>query len=201
MPVLTFMREALTSFRQIGTFFPAQRLVIKAIVNALPYHPGVTIVELGAGEGCITRGILRKFDGMDFRLVVVEVNENLVRANLESMKLPPDQREARINGARVSFLCDDAFALPELLQAQGLSKVDAVLSSLPLSHCPREQRDRFLQSIRAALRDPGVFIQYRHTPRGLRELQGHFDQVQRQFALNLLPAWIYTCATSSASAR
>ncbi|MBM3881719.1 MAG: hypothetical protein FJ387_18675 [Verrucomicrobia bacterium] len=204
MAVLIFLKEALTSFRRMGAFLPAQRHLIDAVVNALPRRNRLTIVELGAGEGCITRAVVRKLDGLEYQLLVFELSDALLEANRHALGVPSRRTHAQIHRGTLALLKQDAFRFPDVLAEHGVSHVDAVLSSLPLSHSPAARRRAFIESVRTTLADQGLFVQYRHTPRGAHELHDCFLDVQRRFVVNLMPAWVYTCrrpARAGAPAR
>lgn len=193
MATLTFLREALTSIHQVGNILPAQRLLVQAMITPLPRRNRIRIIELGAGEGCITRAIIRKLDGLDYHLISIELNERLLAANQEALANLRGPAPARNGKGCVALLRHDAFAFPEVMQAHGMQQADAIISSLPLSNFPAQRRRALLADVRQTLAEHGVFTQYRHAPLGLEELQAHFPRVHCRFVPNLLPAWVYSC--------
>ena len=193
MDVLSFLKEALSSFQRVGAFLPAQKLLVNAVVEALPSRNSMTIVQLGAVEGSTTRAIMHKMDGLEYRLKAFELNEMLLDANRRALGRPACRPAAPMQRERIELPQQDAFAFAQALTQRGVARVYAVLSLLPLSHCSPARRQSLLQSIITMLREEGIFVQYRHTPRGLRELKRCFPDVQRRLVFNVLPAWVYTC--------
>jgi phospholipid N-methyltransferase len=195
MPVLTFMKEAVGSFRELGAFLPTQPLLAHKIARNLPHRPGIRIVELGAGEGSITRAIVEELAATDYELLVIESRTNLLTANEKSIRDRAGSGVHRRCASRISFLLEDAFSLGRILDQRGISWVDAIVSSLPLFHfAPAQRRDLFALA-QDRLNRTGVFIQYRYTPQGLDELRPFFDRVHRSFVPNVLPAWLFVCRT------
>lgn len=188
-----FVREASTSFRQMGTFLPAQRHLARKVSEAVPRRDGVTIMELGAGEGCLTRAIVRQLDGLAYRFLVIELSRPLIEANRQAIGVCFSLQEDPAKRGRLHFLQGDALAFESTLRQLGLSRVDAVVSSLPLQYFSCKQRLRLFRSVRNVLGQEGVFVQYRYTPRGVAELSRYFGQVRRRFVLNVLPAWLFVC--------
>ena len=210
MSMLMFMREAVISFRQLGTFLPTQSCLARNIARTLPHRDGMKIVELGAGEGSITRAIIHELGEIDYRFLVIEPNENLLTANQQSIcllaGLPEDQDygdpvpAARGDSRRhLHFLPADAFALGRILDDRHISSVDAIVSSLPLFYfSPLQRRDLFALA-KDRLAQEGIFIQYRYTPAGVGELQPFFSRIHRRFVPNFLPAWLFVCENTASS--
>jgi phospholipid N-methyltransferase len=206
MPVLTFMKEAVGSFRELGTFLPTQPFLAQKIARSLPHRPGMSIAELGAGEGSITRAIVDELRGMDYEFLVIEPRETLLSANEKSIRVSRSGTGAQRRmsglrgngGARLAFLLDDAFALGRILDDRGIGWVDAIVSSLPLFYFSPIQRRELFALARDRLTPEGVFIQYRYTPQGLDELRPYFGWIHRSFVANVLPAWLFVCRNAPA---
>jgi phosphatidylethanolamine/phosphatidyl-N-methylethanolamine N-methyltransferase len=198
MPVLTFIREALTSFRQLGTFLPTQTHLAQSIARTLPQRDGLNIIELGAGEGSITRAIVSQLDGVQYRFLVIELNGKLLKANQATIHSNPRRRAARASKGRLAFIQEDAFALERILEDQQMTTVDAMISSLPLYYIPAAQRKYLFAMAKDRLGQQGVYVQYRYTPQGTDELEPFFSHIRRRFVLNLLPAWLFVCHNQAA---
>jgi phosphatidylethanolamine/phosphatidyl-N-methylethanolamine N-methyltransferase len=188
MPALTSIKEAMSSFRQMGTLLPTQTHLAHSIARTLPRRNGLNIVELGAGEGSITRAIVRELGKLEYRLLAVELNETLLRANRQALA-------SRFNGSagRVVFVQGDAFGFGRILEEQKMPNVDVVVSTLPLYYFPPNRRKGLFAMARERLGEAGMYVQYRYTPDGLDELRPYFSRIQRRFVLNLMPAWLFVC--------
>jgi phospholipid N-methyltransferase len=191
MSALVFMKEAVISFRQLGTFLPTQSNLARSMARSLPHRSGMKIVELGAGEGSITRAIVHELGEIDYQLLVIEPNENLLTANQQSIH----------SGTRLDFLPADAFSLGRILDDRRISPVDAIVSSLPLFYFSPVQRRDLFALVKDRLAREGMFIQYRYTPAGVRELQPFFSRIHRRFVPHLFPAWLFICANGALVTR
>jgi phospholipid N-methyltransferase len=196
------MKEAVTSFRKLGTFVPTQPGLAREIARTLPHRDGIKVVELGAGEGSITRAIVQELGGLDYRFLVIEPNENLLAANQRSLLGGPTAGQPRGNrrrcdgGGELWFLGEDALALGRILDEREMPAVDAIVSSLPLAYfTPIQRRDLFALA-KDRLFENGVFVQYRYTPGGVPELQPFFSRIHRRFVPHFLPAWLFVCDNS-----
>lgn len=196
-----FVRESFGSFRQLGTFLPAQLHLARKVAAAVPRKNGMILVELGAGEGCLTRAILHHLAGLEFWFLVVELNGNLLRANRESIaaEFPTKANsnspmQMQFGKGCVLFLQENAMALDRMLARFSIQGADAVVSSLPLFYLSPAQRQNLLHSIRKNLGETGVYVQYRYSPRGTSELTEHFRSIHKEFILNLPPASLWSCS-------
>lgn len=194
--VFTFFRESLENFEQTASILPSQRFLVDAMVEwALPATASV-IVELGPGEGVITRPLLAKMRP-DARLFAIEINERFLT-----------ELGRRIEDRRLTPVLGSAEYIGELLAERGFTgKVDAVVSGLGLSLIPGPVRERILESARSVLAPHGVYVQfgYVHT-RFLvysresgysrfhyrKTLAKHFPRLERRAVpLNAPPAYVY----------
>jgi phospholipid N-methyltransferase len=107
------------------------------------------VLELGAGTGAITAGLLRRGVPMD-RLIVIERSEAMVRV-----------LRRRFPGA--SVIEGDAAELHHIVQDQlqlSTSDVSHIVSSLPLRSIPRESAGRIASAIQDFLCHGARLIQY-----------------------------------------
>jgi len=144
------------------------------------------IVELGVGNGCVTREILRRMRP-EARLLSLEINPVFVEAG------------RRLEDERLTVVQACAAELPVILQEEGIDGVDAVVSSLPLSIMDRQVVDRVMEGSRMSLRPGGRFVQYQYSLRDHERLSRTFGDVAVGFTvLNIPPAFVYTCSASDA---
>lgn len=182
---LSFFREAVRSFRSTGAIAPASPQLIKKLVAPLPADRPVTVVELGPGEGCVTRAILRAVHPAS-TVTAFEINPAFVR------------RLATLDDPRLRVLATGAERLTEHL-APG--SADFVISSLPLSMIPREVKETIITRALLVLRPGGQFLQYQYALQDYALLRGRFGEVSVRLALaNLPPAFVYRCSPGSVAA-
>lgn len=140
------------------------------------------IVEFGMGTGCVTRRILRRMDA-DARLISLEINPTFVE---EARKI----RDPRLTVRRAC-----ATALPEILEEEGVTGVDAVVSSLPLSIMNDEVVERILDISRDSLAPGGKFLQYQYSLNQRHRFSNRYTDVAVGFTpLNIPPAFVYDCS-------
>ncbi len=175
----TFFREALKNFRATGAIAKASPALVKRLVEPVTGHQPLNIVELGPGEGCVTRALLQRLHPAS-RLTVFEINEAFVE-RLRTMEDP-----------RLGVHAHGAERLTEIIQP---GTVDFVVSSLPLSMIPQEVKEEILRQSQAVLRPGGKFLQYQYALQDYSLLKGYFNRVNVSFTLaNMPPAFVYSCS-------
>lgn len=175
----SFFREAIRSFRTTGSIAASSPALVKKLVNPLPADRPLNIVELGPGDGCVTRAILAKVDPQS-RVTAFEINDLFV------------EKLAAINDPRLKVLPVGAELLTDYF-AEG--SVDFVVSSLPLSMIPQEVKEEILRQSQLVLRAEGRFLQFQYALQDYGLLKDYFHRVSVSFTMaNLPPAFIYSCS-------
>lgn len=134
------------------------------------------IVEYGPGTGNITRALLRKlsFNG---KLIAIELNPKFEKM-LDQMGDP--RLQVRLGGVLE--------VLPSIAHDQ---KVDAVVSGIPFSFFPEEDRETIVIKTRQLLRPGGSFIVYQSTRLLVPLFEKHFDSISVKYEpRNIFPYFI-----------
>jgi phospholipid N-methyltransferase len=174
-----FFREAMKSFRTTGSITSSSKALVKKLVEPLPANRPLVIVELGPGDGCVTRAILAKVHP-ESKVTAFEINTAFVE-NLSGIR---DQR--------LSVLPVGAERLTDYF---GAGTVDYVVSSLPLSMIPKEVKEAILKQAQLVLRPEGSFLQFQYALQDYGLLKDYFNRVSVSFTMaNLPPAFIYSCS-------
>ena len=174
-----FLRTALRSFRSTGAIASSSKSLVKKLISPIPNQQNLTIIELGPGDGCVTKAILEKL-GPQGELHAFEINTSFVAAI------------KAIDDARLNVIAVGAERMSEFLAPQS---VDYVVSSLPLSMIPKEVKKQIILQSQAVLKPNGQFLQYQYALQDYGLLNSYFTKVNVQFTLaNLPPAFIYTCS-------
>ena len=177
-PRWSFFRTALKNFRSTGAIASSSPALVKKLIAPLPADRPVRIVELGPGDGSVTRAILKRISP-DSELTAFEINPDFVEI-LQAVEDP-----------RLKVLPVGAERLQDYF-ADG--SVDYVISSLPLSMIPKEVKGDILRQAQAVLTPDGSFHQYQYALQDHSLLKGYFNRVSVSFTMaNLPPAFIYTC--------
>lgn len=142
---LLFLSRWANAPLQVGSVAPSGRALGRAMAAELPERYQVC-VELGGGTGSLTQALLAA--GVPREALVVIERDPRLAAHLRR----------RFPGVRI--VLGDAQHLADLLAAQGIETVDAVVSSLPLRSLPRRVGETIVAESFRVLEDGGVYVQY-----------------------------------------
>lgn len=174
-----FFREAMKSFRTTGSITSSSKALVKKLVEPLPAHRPLVIVELGPGDGCVTRAILEKVHPGS-SVTAFEINAVFV------------EKLGSIEDRRLQVLAVGAERLTDFVKP---GTVDYVVSSLPLSMIPKEVKEAILKQSQLVLRPEGRFLQFQYALQDYGLLKDYFNRVSVSFTMaNLPPAFIYSCS-------
>jgi phospholipid N-methyltransferase len=162
---------------KIGALTQSTKYVVRAVTAAVgtAYR---YIVEYGAGDGILCRGLLQQLPP-EARVTAVERNEDMF------------QELQAIGDPRLQAIRGDAFAMSREPGSFRLPRVDAVITSIPLSlYAPRE-REQLIASTYALLAPGGSMVVYQYTPLVLPLLKKYFRAVKMTFEpRNVFPYFI-----------
>ena len=145
-----FFRQWLRSPKSMGSIIPSSKVLARAVTSAVAWQPGQTVVELGAGTGAISQGLLEK--GMPSEaLMMIELDEQLY-----------DYLRNRFPGVRVVH--GDATRLSEIVAEQGIEEVSTVVSGLPMVNMPFDFQKAIVQESVKSLTSGGFMLQYSYSP-------------------------------------
>jgi len=171
-----FFKRVLANPMRVGYLVPSSPFLTRETSSRLDFSRPRVVVELGPGEGCHTRQILRRM-GPDCRLILFELDPEFVAHLHDQFRDEP----------RVTVLQTDALHIREALQDLGHPHCDYVVSGIPFSTIEKPARDRILNRIAGAMSDAGRFIAYQLTTR-LCEEDHLFELEEKSFcALNFPP--------------
>ena len=169
------------NIKTTGTITPSSNVLIKRLLAPIEFQTARCIVELGPGNGCVTRTLLSRMHG-DCILVCLEVNNDFV-AQLKALDDP-----------RLYVYKACASSIRDILDQLGIAEVDHIVSSLPLALIDDEVVDTILASVGSNLREGGRFLQYQYSLNNYRDFKPIFKDVKLRFTLrNMPPAFVYEC--------
>lgn len=181
MDRLEFLSVSMKSFKTTGTVAPSSRFLCKGMIRSLPVHKDLTIVELGAGNGVLTKRILQKISP-NSKLISFEIEPKFCKL----LKIIPD--------SRLTVIDESADQLTLVLQRMGISEVDAIISSLPFVILPEQLTKEVLMQSQRMLKKDGVFTQMHYSSHKKKNYLPYFGNCKRRFVpLNVPPAWVYSC--------
>lgn len=165
----------------VASWSPSSTHVMKAMMQDIDWDNAQCIVELGAGTGPITEGLVQ-FAKSHTKLVIIEQDADFCRLLRE--KFPQHD-----------IVEGDACKLDEILAERGISHVDHVISGLPLPSFPKALRDEVIRQSAKVLNSKGDFRQLTNMPWVYRGLyKQYFRNVAFRFVpWNFPPAGVYYC--------
>jgi phosphatidylethanolamine/phosphatidyl-N-methylethanolamine N-methyltransferase len=148
MTNMRFARTWLRNPRSTGALVPSSASLAAALVAALPDDDYDLVVELGTGEGRVTRELVARFGGE--RVFGIELDSGLAKL-------------ARVQAPEATVVVGDACHLTRLLQRRAGAGKTAVVSCLPLINMPRT-RHRVLSAVRSLIAPHGHLVQFTYAP-------------------------------------
>lgn len=176
-----FFKEAVKNIKTSGTVVPSSKYLVNKMLNCIDFENVATIVEFGPGNGKMTSAILDRLSN-DSKLICFEINQNFYKHLCE------------IDDDRLIVCNSSCEHIREICRNNGINKVDAVVSSLPLTNLPNSLCKSVLDQSYAMLSEDGNFLQYQYALTYLRHLKVIFNEVDLEFEWrNIPPAFIYNC--------
>ena len=166
----------------MGTLIPSSRFLSKRMLRDIDFSNTDVIVELGPGNGAITKYIIENLSPKA-RLICFEINHNFYSQLKE-------QRHPQLIVLNIS-----AEKIADELKKLNINKVNCIISSLPLTIIPEEVSDEILEKSFDVLEENGTFIQYQYSLSYFKKLKKVFkESILLEFEpLNIPPAFIYRC--------
>lgn len=173
--------DLIRNIRTTGTITPSSSALIEKLLANVDFESARCIVELGPGNGCITRALLQRMRA-DSTLACLELNNDFV-ARLNTIEDP-----------RLKVYNACASSIRTILDELSIPKVDFVVSGLPLALIDRDVVASILDSVSDNLREGGRFLQFQYSLRNYDDVKPVFSDARLRFTLrNMPPAFIYDC--------
>lgn len=144
-----YLKRVFSNPLKLGSVVPTSSITAKFIAQHIPKDDKY-ILELGAGTGALTAGMLKAGIPLD-KLICVEIDPAFC-AFLET-KFP---------GLKV--VCADAAMLRDILPAEILDNISTVVSAIPLLTLPKDVTDALLKAIVEIIGDKGRYLQVSYSP-------------------------------------
>jgi len=137
---MLFIKKFVSCPRTIGSIAPSSPYLTESMLSGIEWQNIKTIAELGAGTGVFTRQIIKNMD-IKSRLLVFEIEPEFRRRLCSETKMK---------------IYNDAAKLPSIIEHEGITHVDLIISSLPFTVIPREITERIIEGIVKSMRRDGV---------------------------------------------
>ena len=139
------------------------------------------IVEYGAGDGVITKELLRCLPP-DGKLVAIELNRDFI------------QELKAIDDARLTVVEGDVVTHAKMLGSLGLPQIDLVVSGIPFSLLKQKERREIIEYTHRHLAQGGIFLIYQFTLLIFPILKKIFSKTEWHFELRNLPPYFIMTA-------
>lgn len=176
--------ESVKNLQTVGTLAFSSKHLVKKMVEPIRFAEARCIIELGTGNGCITRALLRRMKA-DTQLLSFEINDNFHRMTA-----------AQLHDPRLRLINDSAENMLPYIYESGFLYADYIVSSVPLVSLPKQIEENILNSVLSTLKPKGLFVQFSYSTILLKKIEQTFGKknVKVNFTpLNFPPAFIYVC--------
>ena len=174
----------ITRGNPIASIAPSSRWLSRTTLRNIDWDRVGVLVELGAGTGPITRVMAEKARP-DCQVIVIERDADFARLLRERFGSHPN----------FEVVEGDARDLSRILADRGITRVDHVISGLPVPSFPEDLQRSFFRDVRSILKPEGTFNQITELAwvywRFYRKFFEHVDFVFEP--RNLPPSGAYFC--------
>ncbi len=178
MNSIRFFKEGIKNLRTVGTLTRSSKYLCRNMVSYVDFDKAKVIVELGAGDGVITRHILTHM-APDAKLLSFEVLDSMAAV----LRHIEDDRLIVIN--------DSAEQLGMYLKQYDLEAIDAVISAIPFVALPDELAYRIVGECKKYMKIGAPYIQVHYSLLAKKIYEDIFGDVKVHFVpLNVPPAFV-----------
>ena len=175
---IEFLREGLRNIQTVGTLTRSSKHLCLGMIKHVNFSDAKLIVELGAGDGVITKHILRNMSP-DAKLLAFEVNPKFCDVL------------RKINDDRLIVVEDSAEYLGKYVTEAGGSEVDYVISAIPFVTLPKEVGQKIVGICHDYLKKSGLYIQVHYSLIMKSLYSSIFGNVDVNFVpINVPPAFV-----------
>ena len=153
---LTYLRSILSD-KDVATVAPTSAATVKKVCSRMNLASADYVVEFGPGTGVFTEQILASLP-QDGKLIAIEKNEHLAQRLTE-----------KISDPRLVVIHESAENICAIANQLGITKVDYVVSGIPLTFFTPELKSKIIREVRTLLKPEGKFIIYQALPKPIRK--------------------------------
>jgi len=178
MGTIKFFKESVKNLKTVGTVTRSSKFLCKGMIKPIDFSTAKVIVELGAGDGVVTKHILKEMVE-DAILLSFELNPKFCRQLRE------------INDPRLIVVEDDAEKVAAYLSDNGHTHADAIISALPFTLIPEDICYRIIGQCKESLIPNGLYVQIHYSLIPKKMYKKIFGNVELNFVpINVPPAWV-----------
>ena len=175
---MNFFTESIKNIKTVGTVSRSSKQLCLGAVKHVDFATADFLVELGAGDGVITRYILERMRP-DAKLMVFEVHELFIQ---ELLKIDDD---------RLIVVGDSAEKIDHYMKLHNFDRVDDIISAIPFVVVPEQEAFNIVEACKSVLKTGGKFIQVHYSLITKKMYEKIFGNVAVNFVLlNIPPAFV-----------
>jgi len=177
-----YYKQLFANIRTVSEFAPSSRFLTKKMLNGIDFNKSSVLLEAGAGNGTITKEIIKKLHPKG-KLIIVEILPKFA-----------EELKKEFVDSRVTVICDDVQNIQSNLSKINIKNVDHIISSLPLGAMSTNTIDTILKNLYQILKKEGSFVQFQYWGHRNKMISSYFDYCKFSWTLlNLPPSFILTC--------
>lgn len=147
---LLFLKQLIKNPKSLGAIAPSSPMLANFICGHVPILEDHLVVEIGAGTGRFTQGLLKG---------------GVKPENLAILELDPDMcKFLRKNFPQINVIEGDASQLHTLLPQNWIGKVGTIISGIPMVNLSKEDQSQIVSSCFSVLNEVGRFLQFTYGP-------------------------------------
>ncbi len=178
MTKIDFLKTGIKNLKTVGAVTRSSKFLCKKSISFIDFKEAKVIVELGAGDGVVTKHILAKMRP-DAKLLAFEIMPDMAKLL------------RKIKDDRLVVIEDSAALLAEYLAKHNTEKVKYISSAIPFVMLPDEEALKIIQACHDNMETGGVFMQIHYSLMAKKLYQQVFGNVDVNFVpLNVPPAWV-----------
>jgi phospholipid N-methyltransferase len=161
-----------------ASILPSSKTASEAIINGIDFENVHTILELGPGTGCFTEQIL-KHSKPNTKVILIEIEESYQEILHSKFQ---DQ---------IILVNENAKDLNKVLKANGVDKVDLIVSGLPFA-MPKDIFNDIIEAIKSQTNTGAIFRFFTYMPFIMKPYYKKLPIKKHSFILsNTPPLWVY----------
>lgn len=180
MSWIRFLYEGVKNFKEIGAVARSGKSMRRKMTAYIQPEDRY-IVELGAGDGVITKDILQQMS-TDAKLLSFEINEEFCK------------KLHAINDDRLIVINDSAENIEMYMKQHNFHTIDIAISAIPFLVLPLDTVQKILHACKNNMREGALYLQV-HYGKNLSKLYIEiFGNLSIEFILsNIPPSYIFKC--------
>ena len=168
--------------KEICSVVPSSKFLINEVLKNIDFENARYIAEYGPGTGRITTEILKKAR-KDAKILCFEVNKKFC-----------GYLRRKIKDKRLIIINDSAENIKKYFKRFNIPKIDYIISGLPFSVLPDNEKLIIIEETKNMLRKYGKFVVYQYLNNFKKYLYNYFSNISTKFVpLNIPPCFVYVC--------